>query len=255
MEILKTTGIALSSRVSGEADVVCNIYTRDFGKRKFIFKGLKKSRKRSMAATEPGAVSTLLYYHRDERDSFIVSDVTVEKYYSSITGDLKKITNLYFILESVDKTCGYDNPDISIFNLVLAGIEVLSKTDHPAHLTTFLILHLLGKHGVLSDADTCKVCGRRRFSSFTIDVIDLRPVCGSCLGENPAGPWQRTTLLPEAMKVYMQKCMSEKFGRIDCAAYDEKDILDLLFTISLFMENYYHMELKSKSFIFSERFA
>jgi DNA repair protein RecO len=253
MEILKTTGIALSSRVSGEADVVCNIYTRDFGKRKFIFKGLKKSKKRSMAATEPGAVSTLLYYHRDQRDSFIVNDVTVEKYYASITGDLKKITNLYFMLESVDKTCGYDISDSSIFNLLLAGIEVLSRTDYPAHLTTFLVLHLLGKHGVLSDTDICKICGKGHFSSFTIDVADLRPVCGSCLGENPAGPWQGSALLPGSMKDYIRKCLSEKFGNIDCASYDEKYILDLLFAISLFMENYYHMELKSKSFVFSDR--
>jgi len=255
MEILKTTGIALSSRVSGEADVVCTIYTRDFGKRKFIFKGLKKSRKRSMAATEPGAVSTLLYYHRDERESFIVNDVTVEKYYASINGDLKKITNLYFILESVDKTCGYDISDSSIFNLLMAGIEVLSRTDYPAHLATFLVLRLLGKHGVLSDAEICKLCGRRQFSNFTMDVADLRPVCGACLGDNPSGPWQKSSLLPGAMREFIQKCMNEKFGNIDCAAYDEKDVLDLLFAISLFMENYYHMELKSKSFVFSERFA
>jgi len=255
MEILKTTAIALSSRVSGEADIVCNMYTRDFGKRKFVFKGLKKSKKRSMAATEPGAVSTLLYYHRDERESFIVNDVTVEKFYASITGDLKKIVHLYFILETVDKTCGYDIPDYSIFNLLLAGIEVLSKTEFPAHLSTFLVLHLLNKHGVLSDMETCKICGKRKFPSFTIDVIDLRPVCGSCLGGNPSGPWQRSALLPGAMRDFVQLGMSQKFSAMDCSAYDEKDMLDLLFAISLFMESYYHMEIKSKSFIFSDSFA
>ncbi len=255
MEILKTTGIALSSRVSGEADIVCNIYTRDFGKRKFIFKGLKKSKKRSMAATEPGAISTLLYYHRDERESYIVNDVTVDKFYTSITADLKKIVHLYFILESVEKTCGYDISETSIFNLLLAGIEVLSKTKYPAHLSTFLVLHMLRKHGVLSDTEVCKICGKRNFSSFTIDVVDLRPVCGACLGENPSGPWQRSALLPVTIRDYIKNCMSEKFSAIDLGGYDEKDILDLLFTISLFMENYYHMELKSKSFIFSGSFA
>jgi DNA repair protein RecO (recombination protein O) len=255
MEILKTTGITLSSRVSGEADIICNFYTRDCGKRKFVFKGLKKSKKRSLAATEPGAVSTLIYYHREERESFIVNDVTVEKYYTSITSDLKKIVHLYFILESVDKTCGYDISDGTIFNLLLAGIEVLSKTTYPAHLSTFLVLHLLKNHGVLSDTDTCKMCGKNRFSSFAIDVADLRPVCGTCLGDNPSGPWHRSALLPGKMREYMELCISQKFSAIDHARYDEKDVLDLLFSISLFMENYFHMEIKSKSFIFSDSFA
>ncbi len=255
MEILKTTGIALSSRVAGEADIICNYYTRDFGKRTFVFKGLKKSKKRSMAATEPGAIATLVYYHRDEKDSFIVNDVTVEKYYTSITGDLRKIVHLFFILESVDKTCGYDIPDPSIFNLLFAGIEVLSKTEFPAHLSTFLVLHLLNNHGVLSDNDICKMCGKRNFSRFTMDVVDLRPVCGSCLGDHASGNWQRSAMLPGTMRDYMSASMSKKFSAIDHNSYDEKDILDLLFAISLFMENYYHMELKSKSFIFSDRFA
>jgi DNA repair protein RecO len=255
MEILKTTGIALSSRVAGEADIVCNIYTRDFGKRKFIFKGLKKSKKRSMAATEPGAISTLVYYHREEKDSFIVNDVTVEKYYTSITGDLRKIVHLFFMLESVDKTCGYDISDTSIFNLLMAGIEVLSKTEFPSHLSTFMVLHLLDNHGVLSDTEICKMCGKRNYSRFMVDVVDLRPVCGACLGDNPSGPWQKSILLPGTMRDYMRTCMSEKFSAIDHGSFDEKDILDLLFAISLFMENYYHMELKSKNFIFSDRFA
>jgi DNA repair protein RecO (recombination protein O) len=255
MEILKTTGITLSSRVSGEADILCNFYTRDCGKRKFIFKGLKKSRKRSLAATEPGAVSSLIYYHRDERDSFIVNDVTVEKYYTSITSDLKKIVHLYFLLESVDKTCGYDIADVTIFNLLLAGIDVLSRTEYPSHLSAFLLLHLLLNHGVLSDTETCKKCGSKRFSTFTLDVADMRPVCGNCLGDYPSGPWQRSAVLPRVMKEYIGLCLSRKFSGIDHADYDEKYILDLLFSMSLFMENYFHMEIKSKSFIFSESFS
>ena len=81
MEIVKSTGIVLSSQSYGESDIICNFYTRDAGKRKFVFKGLKKSGRRSRSATEPGAVSRVVYYYRDDRDSYIVNQCDVEKYF------------------------------------------------------------------------------------------------------------------------------------------------------------------------------
>jgi DNA repair protein RecO len=254
MEILKTTGIALSSQVSGEADIICNYFTKDFGKRKFIFKGLKKSKKRSLSATEPGSVANVVYYFREDRDAYIVNDISLEKYHASITGDLRKIFHLFFILESVEKTSGYDIADEAIFKLLLAAIDVLSKTEFPAHLSTFFIMRLLKNHGILSDVDSCKICTQGNFSSFSLDVVDLRPICGSCIAGNPSGPWHRTALLAEEMREYMRSCINRKFGAINNALYHEKNILDLLFNLSLFIENYFHTELKSKTFIFSERY-
>lgn len=254
MEILKTTGIALSSQVSGEADIVCNYFTRDFGKRKFIFKGLKKSKKRSLSATEPGSVASVVYNFREGRDAYIVNDVSLEKYYSSITGDIRKIFHLYFILESVEKTSGYDVADEAIFNLLRAAIDALSTTEFPAHLSSFFIMHLLKEHGILSDVDSCKICSKRNFGSFSLDVADLGPICSSCIAGNPSGPWQRSSLMNKEMGDYMRECMVRKFNAVDNARFRENDILDLLFNLSLFMEHYFHTELKSKSFIFSERF-
>ncbi len=253
MEILKTTGIALSSLASGEADIICNFYTRDFGKRKFLFKGLKKSRKRSLAATEPGTMSTLVYYQRDNRDYCIVNETAVEKYYTAITADLNKIWHLYFMLESVDKTCGFDVGDESIFKLLSAGIEVLSKTVLPAHLSAFMVFRLLNIHGILTDMDTCKLCGKNRFSMFAMDVTDLRPVCDSCLGATSSGQWRGNPVLPGGMRDYMRLCMTQKFSAIDHGLFNNEDVLNLLFSISLFMEHYFRMEIKSKSFIFSDR--
>lgn len=253
MNILKTTGIALSSQVFGEADIICNYFTIDAGKRKFLFKGLRKSKKRSLSATEPGAVANIVYYFRDDRDSYIVNDVSIEKYHASISTDLMKIFHLYFILESVEKTSGYGVRDEQLFKLLLAAIEVLSRTEYPAHLSAFFIFHLMKGQGIISDLDSCKICGKRFSSRFTLDVIDLRPVCGSCLGDD-RGPTQGSTLLPPDMIEFMRECAIRKFSAIAHSGYRENEVLDLLFSYSLYIENYYHTELKSKSFIFSEQY-
>jgi recombinational DNA repair protein (RecF pathway) len=51
MEIVKSNGVVLSGAHSGESDSTARVFTGEHGKRNFIFKGLKKSRKRSMAGT------------------------------------------------------------------------------------------------------------------------------------------------------------------------------------------------------------
>lgn len=254
MEILKSTGIALSSQVYGESDIACNYYTRDFGKRKFVFKGLKKSGRRSRAATEPGAVASVIYYYRDNRESFIVNQCDVEKYYSSITDNLEKIFNLYFMLETVEKTCGYNNADSAIFTLLLAGLDALSKTAYPAHLSLFFLLHLLQNHGVLPDIDSCKSCGANDFTEFLLDTVDLRPICMSCARRHSFDSSRRLPALPGRMRDCIQLFLSRKFNEIVPDDYAEKEVLDVLFNLSLFIEDHFHTELKTKSFIFSERF-
>ena len=251
MEILKTTGIALSSKTYGEADILCNYYTKDFGKRKFIIKGLKKSKKRSRAAVEPGAVADLVYYFREGKDTYIVNEFNVLKFYAAITGNLLKILHLYFMLECVDKTCGYNIADRGIYNLLLNGIGALSKTSFPVHLSAFFILHLLKIHGVLPDHQSCKLCGSTGFSQFVLDITDLRPVCDACRQKTPAVKLPKKMGLGKNAAVFILSCFSQKFISLDSDKYPENELLDLINNISLFVENYFHTELKSKSLILS----
>ena len=94
MEISKTDGIILKSRPSGESDISSLILTCDYGKKRFIFKGLKKSRKRSIAAVEPGSVINLLYYNHEDREFQIVSEFTQLMSFTEIRNDYDRIIGL-----------------------------------------------------------------------------------------------------------------------------------------------------------------
>jgi DNA repair protein RecO len=251
MGIIKTTGIAISSQTYAEADVLCTYYTKDFGKRKFIIKGLKKSKKRSFSAVEPGAVTDLVCYSREGKDACVVNELNVLKFYSSITGSLQKILHLYFMLDFVDKTCGYNIADSGIYNLLLTGIGTLSKTSFPVHLSAFFILHLLKIHGLLPDSLSCKLCGSGDFSRFVLDIIDLRPVCNACRQRTPAISLPKEMSLGTSTSEFIPACFAQKFISLDHNRYQEKELLDLIYNITLFVENYFHTELKSKSLILS----
>ena len=252
MEILKTTGIALSSKTYGEADILCNYYTKDFGKRKFIIKGLKKSKKRSRAAVEPGAVADLVYYFREGKDTYIVNEFNVLKFYAAITGNLQKILHLYFMLECVDKTCGYNIADEGIYRLLLSGIDALSRSDSPVQLSAFFILRLLKIHGILSAHRACKLCGKDNYSRFVLDIVDLRPVCDACLALAPSMHRPDSVLLGRNAGEFIHSCSINKYSSLEHGKFQESDIKNLTFNIALFAENYFHTELKSKTFILSD---
>lgn len=254
MEILKTTGIALSSHDSGEADLLCNYYTREFGKRRFIFKGLKKSRRRPRSAAEPGAVARLVYYYHRDRETHVVNEFSVERFYPSITENLSKIMHLCYILESVEKTSGYDMPDGATYTLLSSGIEALSRTEHAPHLSSFFILRLLKNQGLIAEPERCGICGSGEFSTFKMDMDDFSPVCGKCLGSIPANGRTVGGLMRGSARRYMLECLAGKFNRIECERFGGDDVLDILFSASLFIEAYFHTELKSKQFILSDRF-
>jgi len=242
MEIQKSTGIVLSSRVLGEADILCNILTKDSGKRKFIFKGLKKSKKRSLTATEPGSVTNIVYYFNETRDSFIAKEFNAEKHYFEIRKDLNRIYNLYFILETVEKTTGYNDTNNLIFDLLASGIDTLSRSSHPLNLSSFFLIHLLRLHGILPNIDKCEKCGSSSFSEFTFDVTNLGLLCSTCARSH------RHLLNLEIMH-FINDSLSKKYISIYHDKYNMHKIQDLLFYLSLFIEHYFNIEIKSKDFI------
>jgi DNA repair protein RecO (recombination protein O) len=242
MNIQKTAGIVLSSRTMGEADVLATILTENSGKRKFSFKGLKKSRKRPKSAGEPGTLLNLVYYHRDNREIFTVNEFTIEYQPAKIREEMGRIFTLYFLLEVTEKTIGFDDDSRNIFKLLDSGIRALVETGYLTHLSVFYILHLLRFLGIIPDFLYCKMCGDETFSEFILEVSDLSPVCGTCYHGS-------LDFLGVDTREFITVSLSTKYSDIVQSRFDGKEMSKLLFNLVLFIENYYHITLKSKEFL------
>ena len=64
MSLSKARGIVLSRKLSGEADYICSVFTKEWGREMIIFKGLKKSKKRAPSASETGSVIDFTCYSK-----------------------------------------------------------------------------------------------------------------------------------------------------------------------------------------------
>lgn len=246
MRIQKTEGIVLAAMPHGEADRMIRIYTREQGKNQFIIKGIRKSRRRPPASTEPGTRLHLTYYEHENRDLHIITDCRILRHRSDLRDSMEKLYHLALLLEATDRTTGSNDPNTTIFEMLAAGTDALSATATPATLSLFYLVHLLRIHGILPSLDVCRHCGRP-YTDFTFDDADLRPICVGCARQRGAS----TALFPEAARDLLKAFLSNRYSAIDRNEYPRETVLNLLFQVILFIEGYYHIEIKSKRHVFS----
>lgn len=242
MSIRKTTGIILAKRKSGEADQLATILTRDFGKMFFVFKGLRKSRSRPRIASEPGTVLDLQFYDSGRNAIPVVSEFSLFRNSMELRKDLDRIYNLLLMLEITDRTTGTEDSGRSLFDLLFSGLETLGQTDYACHLALFYTLHFLRLQGLYGGSMRCTRCGKTDFEEFIIDAADFSPLCRSCSGSLPVLAWHG----PSA-KRFLAESMNRKFVAIEPESYDHSGIIRLLLSTVMFIEHYYHIEIKSKS--------
>ncbi len=241
----RETGIVLSKQSSGEADNICTIYTKNSGKERFVFRGLKKSTKRPRTASEPGTILDLVYYTGKSGSLNNVSEFDILTNYNSIRKSSRKIFSLYFILELVDRTTGFSDSNSKIFNLLSAGIDVLSNTEYPRHFALFFAIKYLLMQGVFPDTEKCSWCGNTDEEKLVIENSTLKISCINCTDIKTAAARSKGRAL-------INQCAKLKLDKIDCSIYSEKDAISVLALIIEYINSYYSINLKTGSMLLSD---
>jgi DNA repair protein RecO (recombination protein O) len=245
MNFRKDTAIVLSSSLMGEADVLITVLTKDFGKRKFVIKGLKKSVKRSKIASQAGVVLNIDYNYYENKDYQTVKEFSITHSFPNIQNEYNKIIAMCFICEVCEKTTAYNEVNIKMFELVAAALTTLESSPNPVSVSCFFIIHALKLHGVLTEIHNCKKCGKKIADSFTFDLKDLNIVCMDC-------SLNRSHLISYQSIEFLNDSLTMKYADIPLNKFSDKTIADLLFYLCLFAEHYFNILLNSKKLLFSE---
>ena len=238
----KDTGIVLSKKSSGEADNICSIYTKNSGKDKFVFKGLKKSARRPRTASEPGSILEIIYYTGKAGSFNTISEFDILASHNSIRKSGDKIFALYFILELVDLTTGPSDPNPKIFSLLSAGIETLSASLFPKHFAVFFTIKYLMLQGVFPDTESCSWCGTKDHEKLVIENSSLRAACIGCTDSISAAVRSKGT-------EFINQCVKKKLDTIECGKYTENDIIIILRVLIEYINSYYSVRMKSGSML------
>jgi recombinational DNA repair protein (RecF pathway) len=117
----------------------------------------------------------------------------------------------------------------------------MEKTDRPLDLSVFFIARLMKIHGIFARTLHCKICGADNFSGFVFDSLDMGIICEKCSPENP------NILKADALR-FLSESLVVKFNEL--TGYTDLDSRGLLFQLSLFLEQYFGIKIRSKKLLF-----
>jgi DNA repair protein RecO (recombination protein O) len=179
----KKRGIILQSKTVGEADALITLLSEDGSKQKFIIKGIKKSTKRPIIASEIGSIVNIDYYFHNHSNPILnVKEINLEKRYDSIKNDYLSTLFLYLFLELMEKTIPEGEKESRSFSLLEKALEGLEKSGSNVLILPFFKYKLLLGLGVIPKEYFCKKCETKILNrkSAKINFHTLEVICSDC---------------------------------------------------------------------------
>lgn len=242
MSLSCARGIVLSRKLSGEADYICSVFTREWGREMIIFKGLKKSKKRSPSASETGSVIDFTCYSRQGFEIKTVSQFDLISTPEEVKKKALKIFTLCYMMEIVDKTTGCSDADEGIYNLLCSAVSSLGKAEHEINFALFYAIQYLRIQGILPKLQKCSSCGETGFTACSINSRSLKIVCSGCSSRDDL-------IISRKSLDFLSLSLKEKYTSIDHSIFSEKEILPLCRIITDFIEHYYSVVIRSKEML------
>ncbi len=182
--IQKTAGIILSARPFKESSLIVSILTKKFGRIKVVAKGCRRPRSKFCGALEPFNRDEIIFYHRELKDLYTLSDAVVIDGYPGIRGSLARVTAAQVMCEFIDKALPPGEPDDRAYSLLS---EFLGKTaaepedSLPAFVAVFLAqgLAVAGIAPHLTDCVRCRAQISDRASCVDFSVTAGGVVCAA----------------------------------------------------------------------------
>ncbi len=177
-------GIVLRRREVGEADRQVLLYTRRRGKLWVLARGVRKPTSRLAPLLEPFRHS-LLYLARGRVRLLVTQGVSLHPF-PNLATDLERTARAFYVVELLDAFTAEEDPDPSLFELLLTVLGALDGEGDPPWLLPWYELQLLARSGHGPSLDACVRCGAplRPEAGHGFQVPD-GALCPACLPHTP----------------------------------------------------------------------
>lgn len=160
----------------GEADRIIVMMIEGHGKVRAVAKGARKSR-RQAALLEP-AMHLDAQMYRGKGDLDTVTQVQAIDTFSSIRGDLDRLTRAASFLEAVDHVTPDREPHDRLYRMLVGALRTVDA-DNPTLTSAGFFLKLLALEGFEPVLDRCTLCGETE-PLVSFDVVSFGTRCQSC---------------------------------------------------------------------------
>lgn len=151
----KTQAIIIKRSNLGEADKIVTEFTKDFGKKKLIAKGVRKTLSKLGGHLELFCLSKIQFTKGKNLD--ILTAAEVQKCFHALRANLKSTNTAHYLAEITNKLLPEEEPHPKIFDLLDETLEYLDSVSPPLAIAYFET-KLLTEIGFLPELYECVIC-------------------------------------------------------------------------------------------------
>jgi len=182
-EIIRSEGIVLRRRDFGETSRIAVVFTRANGKVQLLAKGARRLKNKFGAALEPLTRGDFVYYWRETKELFTLSEAAILASYGGLREDLDRLPYGLAMAEAAERLHADGDADAESYAALAAALAALSDGGPPRLLLTQLLLRLAAGSGWRVDIERCATCGRDDFpAGGAFSLAEGVTRCGTCAG-------------------------------------------------------------------------
>jgi DNA repair protein RecO (recombination protein O) len=158
--IIKCRGFVLNTMPFKESSLIASVLTNKAGKVKLLAKGIRRPKSKICGAMEPFSFDEIIFYKREFKDIYTLSDAVVIDSFPEIRSDPYKVSGAMVLCEFYDKTLPMEETDTAVFSDFLRFLNALRKSGSQT-VRELVIRHLIkafSSSGVMPHLGDCVRC-------------------------------------------------------------------------------------------------
>jgi len=173
--IIRCRGLILKTTPFKESSLIASVLTDISGKVQLLAKGVRRPKSKICGAMEPFNLDEIIYYKREFKEMYNLSDAIVLDCFEAIRKDPRKVNAALVLCEFYEKTLPAEEMDGHAFSLLLSFLRKLCRAED-AEVRSLVIGNLLKAFsgaGIMPHMSDCVRChaavnGSNRKVSFSL---------------------------------------------------------------------------------------
>lgn len=182
MALKKERGIVIQSIDFGDSDRMISLAGETQIRLKFISKGIRKSKRRAIAATELGSLIEIDFYDQAEKDWKSIKEINLIDRYDGIKSDYLGTLFIFYLTELTSTLYPEGEYHPILFSLLTGSFDHCNKVGFSREILPFFKLRVLSNLGHFPTEFVCVTCGEKllvkRSAYFAVENREF--LCGDC---------------------------------------------------------------------------
>lgn len=247
LALFKAEGFVLRTRDLGEADKILTLYTRERGKVSGVARGSRRVRSRLLATSQAFSYSRFMLY--EGRGLHTVSQAELISSFRPLREDLSRMAYASYTAELLDAFVDENEPNDTLFRLVLEGFTLISGTDDLDLALRWFELKLLDELGYRPELCQCAACGSDLGDRPVVyDSEQGGALCSECAAES-----QQAIDLSAGVVIQLRRLLETPAARLGILRPSRGDLGTMERVTRAHMDHRLDRPIKSREFLDSMR--